>query len=227
MIVAGIATIPTRIEQVKKTIESLLPQVDELYVCLNNFTGYPQEILNTTPFDGGKLIMTIAQGSDEQKFRNVSGDIYLSCDDDLIYPDNYVKVIKNRLEHYDIVTFHGRNFNRMPINSYYKSAGSKYRCLDKVSIDVPVMVGGTGCMAFKPRDFRVTLADFPSKYMADVHLSVKALKENKRIMCIAHEAGWIKYQPVPNTIYDRFRDNDWEQTERINAAFGYVEKLRA
>lgn len=219
MIVAGIATIPSRIEQVKKTIESLASQVDWIHLCLNNFIAIPDFLKGE--IDGyDNVLCVITQGSDEQKFRQVEGDIYLSCDDDLCYPPNYVQVIKDRLEHYDIISFHGRNFNAFPIQSYYKSAGSKYRCLDKVSSDVYVQVGGTGCMAFKPQKFSVTLADFPSKYMADVHLAIKARKENKRIMCIAHEANWIKYQPVSNTIYDRFRDNDFEHTERINEAFG-------
>lgn len=213
MIVAGIATIPSRIEQVKKTIESLLPQVDKLNLSLNNF--------NIVIYGSAhpKIDPLVTEGSDEQKFRNVEGNIYLSCDDDLIYPPNYAEVIKEKLTHYDIITFHGRNFNSFPIQSYYKSAGSKYRCLDKVAQDVPVQFGGTGCMAFKPQNFHVTLKDFPSKYMADVHLAIKARKEGKKIMCIAHEAGWIKYQPVSNTIYDRFRDDDAEQTERVNEAF--------
>lgn len=217
MIIAGIATIPTRIKEVQKTIESLLPQVDRINLALNNFTGVPPEIsmLNTE----GKIWCFNTQGADEQKFRQVEGDIYLAADDDLIYPPDYVKVIKDRLQHYDIITFHGRNFNSFPITSYYHSAGSKYRCLDKVSGDITVQFGGTGCMAFKPSNFHPTLADFPSKYMADVHLSIKAMKEGKRIMCIKHESGWIKYQPVQHTIYDRFKDDDWEQTERINQAF--------
>lgn len=220
MIVAGIATIPSRINQVKKTIESLLPQVDLIYVALNNFTASPDGLIYLAEYSAGARVHLVrGQGSDEQKFYDVHGEIYLSCDDDLIYPPNYVEVIKQKLEQYDIITFHGRNFNSFPIQSYYKSAGSKYRCLDKVAQDVPVQFGGTGCMAFKPANFNVTLADFPSKYMADVHLAIKARKEGKRIMCIAHEAGWIKYQPVSNTIYDRFRDDDGEQTERVNEAF--------
>lgn len=229
MIVAGIATIPTRIEQVKRTIESLLPQVDFIHVALNNFTAVPECVKLS------RVMREITQGSDEQKFLTVqsarrasANSIYLSCDDDLIYPPDYVKVMKERLEHYDIVTCHGRNFNSFPIQSYYKSAGSKYRCLDKVSTDIPVMIGGTGCMAFRPDNFNISIADFPSKYMADIHFSIKARKEGKKIMCIAHEAGWIKYQPVENTIYDRFRDNDFEQTERINEAFtahAYREQL--
>lgn len=226
MVVAGIATVPSRINEVKRTIESLLPQVDIVFVALNNFTAIPTHLAQKGVF------MKVTQGSDEQKFLaldylHTKPDIFLTCDDDLIYPPNYVEVIKEKLALYDITSFHGRNFNHFPIHSYYKSAGSKYRCLDKVSIDVPVQVGGTGCMAFKPANFHVTLNDFPSKYMADVHLAVKAMKEGKRIMCIAHESGWIKYQQVQNTIYDRFKDSDFEQTQRMNQAFELYSKLAA
>lgn len=219
MIVAGIATIPSRINEVKRTIESLLPQVDRINIALNNFTGYPTEVLNFDVESQKKIWFYTTQGSDERKFSEVCGDIYLSCDDDLIFPPDYVNVIKAKLEQYDIVTFHGRNFNSFPIQSYYKSPGSKYRCLDKVSHDIPVQFGGTGCMAFKPAKFSVTLNDFPTKYMADIHFAIAAKKAGKQIMCIAHEAGWIKYQPVSNTIYDRFRDSDAEQTARVNLFF--------
>lgn len=217
MTVAGLATIPTRIEQVKRTIESLLPQVERINLSMNNFTDYPKEFMCDGIYK--KVYPLITQGTDEQKFRHVCGDYYFPCDDDLEYAPDYVRTMKERLEHYDIVTCHGRNFNTFPIRSYYKSAGSKYRCLDKVATDVPVMVGGTGCMAFRPANFKVSLADFPTKYMADIHLAIAAMKQGKRIMCIAHEAGWIKYQPVNDTIYDRFANDDAEQTALINANF--------
>lgn len=219
MIVAGIATIPTRIEQLRKTIESLAPQVDRISVSLNHFTHLnmcPEWLLYF------KIDAVITQGSDEQKFRRVEGDIYLSCDDDLIYPANYVEVIQEKLEQYDIISFHGRNFHKLPIDSYYRSKASRYRCLDKVAQDMPVQFGGTGCMAFKPGKFSVTLNDFPTKYMADIHFAIAARKAGKKIMCIAHESGWIKYQEVGNTIYDRFRNDDAEQTDYANRLFETV-----
>lgn len=219
MIVAGIATMPTRITQLRRAIDSLLPQVDMINVSLNKFTAVPL-FLKGEHYK--KVQCQITQGSDEQKFRFVAGDIYLSCDDDLEYPPNYVEVIKAKLEINDIITFHGRNFVYFPIESYYRSAKEKYRCLDTVKEDRYVEFGGTGCMAFKPSKFHVTLLDFYSEHMADIHMAIKVIKERKKILCIAHEAGWIKYQPVNDTIYDRFKNDDSEQTDRVNEAFSKV-----
>lgn len=213
MIVAGIATIPSRITQVCGTIESLLPQVDKINVSLNHYTDIP------AIFNHPKIDAQITQGTDEMKFRKVEGEIFISVDDDLIYPYNYTAVIRNALEEYDIVTFHGRNFHSFPIQSYYKSKSSRYRCLDKVAQDIEVQFGGTGCMAFKTAKFTVDLKDFPNKFMADIQLAIAAKKAKKKIVCLAHEAGWIKYQEVGNTIFDRFKNDDYEQTALVNKHF--------
>lgn len=211
MILAGIASIPGRIVQLTRTIESLLPQVDKIHLSLNKYYIIPEIIQHP------KVEAVLTQGSDEQKFRKLEGEIFLSCDDDLIYPTNYVEVIKQALNEYDIVTFHGRNFfSKYPILSYYRDKSSRYRCLDKVATDIPVQFGGTGCMAFKPEKIKISLDDFPSKYMADIHFAKLAKEQGKQIVCLAHEAGWIGYQEVGSTIYDRFKNEDYEQTERAN-----------
>lgn len=213
MIVAGLATIPNRILQVHNTIQSLLPQVDKINLSLNNYTDIPEV------FKHDKIDAQLTQGTDEQKFRKVEGDIYLACDDDLIYPTNYVELIKQKLERFEIVSFHGRNFHSFPIQSYYKSKCSKYRCLDKVAQDIQVQFAGTGCMAFKPERFMLTLKDLPRKYMADIQVAIEAKKAGIYPVCLAHESGWIQYQEVPNTIYDRFKNDDFEQTALVNKYF--------
>lgn len=209
MTVAGIATIPARREQLKQTLESILPQVDKVILSLNNYYqgeyDFPQ-----------KVEYEITKGTDEQKFRKVEGDYFFALDDDLIYPQDYVETCKRALEKYDIVTFHGKNFNHFPITSFYREKATRYRCLDKVASDITVQIGGSGCLAFKPQNFIVSLADFPFEYMADIQLSIAAKRQNKRITCLAHEAGWIQYQQVNNTIYDRFRNQDWQQTDLVN-----------
>lgn len=213
MIVVGIASIPSRALQLKKTVESLLPQVDKINLSLNGYREIPKI------FKHDKVEIELTDGTDEQKFRKVEGDIYLSCDDDLIYPINYVEFIKHALENHDIITFHGRNFQSLPISSYYKSKSSRYRCLDKVAHDIYVQFGGTGCAAFMPEKFMLTLKDFPHKYMADIQFAIAAKKARKKIVCLAHEAGWIKYQEVGNTIFDRFKNEDFEQTALVNKYF--------
>lgn len=228
-IVCGIASIPSRFSQLINTVNSLLPQVDKINLSLNNYTAIPQELIHP------KIEIEITQGTDEQKFRKVEGDIYLSVDDDLVFPYNYVAVIRNAFEEIDrmnfhlsalnseiaipILTFHGRSFDILPINSYYKSKSRRYRCLDKVAQDMPVQIGGTGCMAFITSTFSLTLKDFQYRYMADIQVALKARREGKKIICLAHESDWIKYQQVGNTIFDRFKDDDKLQTQLINSNF--------
>ena len=210
-VIAGIATIPQRVQELINTINSLAPQVDMINVSLNGF--------DKPPFSHPKVNWYITDGTDEQKFKKIEGDVYLSCDEDIIYPPDYVDIVKAKLEKYDIISFHGRSFKQFPIQSYYKSAASKYRCLDKVAVDISVHVGGTGVMAFYPEIFSLSLDELPYKYMADVQVAIAARRRGLRITCIAHEAEWIKYQQVTNTIYDRFKNNDATQTRLINEYF--------
>ena len=41
MIRAQIASLPDRVDSLKLTVESLLPQVDSLFVALNNYEAIP------------------------------------------------------------------------------------------------------------------------------------------------------------------------------------------
>lgn len=210
MTVAGIATIPSRKDQLIKTVESILPQVDKVILSLNNYESVPTELIIE------KVECELTIGTDEQKFRKVEGDYFFALDDDLILPPDYVETCKMALEKYDIVTFHGKNFYHFPITSFYREKAARYRCLDKVANDITVQIGGTGCLAFKPQNFFVSLTDFPFEFMADIQFSIAAKRQGKRITCLAHEAGWIQYQSVSNTIYDRFRNQDWQQTDLVN-----------
>lgn len=213
-VVAGIATIPERVKQLEKAVLSLVNQVDKLNIALNNFKKVPDFLFDLPCYN---IIRT--NGTDEQKFRQVEGDIYLSCDDDLIYPPDYVQTILKGIEDYPdtILTFHGRNFHSYPVKSYYRDYSTKYRCLDRVEYDTYVQIGGTGCMAFEVDKFELSIEDFPFNFMADIQLSIKARNKGIPIVCLAHEAGWIKYQDVEDTIYDRFKGNDTKQTALVNS----------
>ena len=101
--IAGLATIPSRESTLRYVIDSILPQVDHLYVAFNDYselpiwlTEYPQKLHF---FLTGKDNM-----SDAEKFRLVEefeDAIYCSIDDDLIYPPFYVKNLIRGIQVYN------------------------------------------------------------------------------------------------------------------------------
>lgn len=205
---AGMATCKGREEAVKDAIDSIKGQVDYLSVYDN--TKSPNI------GDAGKFSF----------LRRLIGEdaIYLSLDDDLIYPPDYVKEIrawfkyneKNDNKPFDILTFHGRTLISYPAKDYYSDPCSvRVRCLgDGKGEDVEV--GGTGVMAFKCNLFK-EMPTFEKKNAADIAIAGYAKRNGWRIYAAPHKAGWIKHTDkidLKETIY--FTADRKEITEYYN-----------
>ena len=108
MISVNIATQPSRVEQLKKTVESLYNQVDVIRIYCNNFKEMPDlGLYDKIHYIGGSDL------TDNGKFyplKNISQDeYYLTCDDDIIYPPDYVEEMIKLIDFHEcIITYHGR-----------------------------------------------------------------------------------------------------------------------
>lgn len=215
-IYANIASIPEREQFLKKTVESIYNQVDVINLYLNNYTHNPFE--NDTKIN---VVFGDNSKGDAGKFFFVDecDGYYFTMDDDLIYPPNY---IKETIDNYNggVVTYHGRSFDKFPIQSYYKSATKKFRCLDNQENDEIVQVGGTGVMMFHTRLINLPFEIFIFPNMADVFVAIFCKMSNIEIECLKHEKGFIKYQNIgENTIFAKESKNDSRQTTLINKYF--------
>jgi len=141
MTTANIASLPSREKQLARTVKSLYNQVDLIYIRLNDYQEVPQWLQ-----DSKILTKTGPNEGDWAKFGNREEGYYFTCDDDIIYPSDYVKTLKDRMDG-DIVTIHGKNF-KTPIESYYHGALDKIRCDNEALQDKIVQIPGTGVMAF-------------------------------------------------------------------------------
>jgi glycosyltransferase involved in cell wall biosynthesis len=196
-IVVGIATFKGREEFLKKTIDSLKNQVDEINV-------YDNEI-NPDLTDNGKFYFL-------HKYKEPI--YYLSCDDDIIYPPTYAQdMIKAINECNSIVTHHGRKLVRKGV-SYYKGH-TTYRCTGLVNKKRLIDVGGTGVTGFRTDYFNpIHIYKSEHKKMSDLVFALEARKQKKLITLITHKTGYIIAQPVPReqTIFGNHKDDDAEQS---------------
>lgn len=175
MITAQLATIPGREESVKKTKASLKDQVDNLFIRHNS------------PSDAMKFF-----GLDK-----LDGYLF-TCDDDLLYPPDYVETMIRKIEQYGrkaLITCHGRTFPKRELKSYYRDKLEGFRCLGTVDRDVQVDSGGTGVMAWHSDLWRPEMDWFKAPNMADVFIAVEAKIRNIPIICIEHKEGWIESTP--------------------------------
>lgn len=217
-----IASIPTRKNLLKRTLESLYGQ-DDITVMLNGYKTVPDFVEKM----GVKYVITDNKMGDAHKFQGVDdlkGYIF-TCDDDLIYPKNYIEVLKNAVDRYGVASFHGRKMKKRPVEGYYKRGRDvQYRCLYEVEMDLKVDVVGTGVLGFHSDVVKVRFSQFLTRNMADVWFSVICRSQGVDMFVIKHKEGWIEQMPCLGIFEEEF-GNDAVQTSLYNDPLNFVNEF--
>ena len=216
-----------RVESLIKTLESIIDQCDIINLTLNSHDGELNKI-----FYHEKVNLVFSDNSlgDSMKFYKLvdSDGYFLTIDDDLIYPSNYVEFMVNKCKEHEnkkVITLHGRNFSKFPINSYYRSANERYSCFDNVNNDVKVQFGGTGVMCFHTSLMKIPIDYFSKPNMADVWVGKFCIENSMDILCLKHRSGYVKYMNQRSTIFDTHSNNDQIQTLVVNSVYDKTIKL--
>tara|TARA_R110000868_G_scaffold396846_2_gene669210 strand:- start:8350 stop:9048 length:699 start_codon:yes stop_codon:yes gene_type:complete len=217
-ITASMASIPTRAESLQSAVDSLVNQVDELVIYLNDWLEIPGFLKNRK--------IRILKGDnlgDTGKFygvQSVDGFVF-TVDDDLIYPVNSVEEMIEKIDQYDRLAFvcvHGNLIPKEPIKSYYgEKKGVHFS--KELKADTRVDVPGTGTLAYHSSLYRADISDFERKNMTDIWLYKIAKCQNIPVISIARQDQWIKlYSPacLSESIYQASHKDDWYQTSVIN-----------
>ena len=206
-VVIGIATTGDRDEYLEKTLESLRNQDTELDVSIRVYDN--SHVFCEDYTDNAKFYFLA------QETKPV---YYFSCDDDIIYPSDYVsKTVKAIEEHQCIVSYHGRILRGLDVSYYHghTALACKHNFPQTLELDVV----GTGVTAWKTSFFNpVDIYKAEDKCMSDLVFSLEATKQGKKIMHIGHPAKWIVPQDLPKgtTIYEQHHRKCERQTEIAN-----------
>jgi len=153
------------------------------------------------------------------KLHNYSGYI-LTCDDDLLYPPDYAEYMVKKSEQYGCpVSLMGRVVTGAS-KSYYRDKGAitKYDWRTIYGEDKKVDICGTGVFVYHTSMVSFELADFEYFNMSDILASIKMRMSGVSVMRVDPPVhNWIKYLDVPNTIYDKHRNDDRIQTSLVNS----------
>jgi hypothetical protein len=195
-IIIGIATYDGkgRSKSLSQALGSLMGHGAKVYLYDNS-----RQLLNLT--DNGKFYGLT---------RLTEPCYYFTCDDDLIYPPSYIPdMIAKIKEHKCIVTHHGRILTREGV-PYYKGHKT-FRCLNDVVRDEIIDVPGTGCMAFDTEYFNPTeLWKSNDLRMSDLIFALEAKKQDKKIMVLKHQTGYIQHSSaidLRDTIFAKEQGN--------------------
>jgi GT2 family glycosyltransferase len=218
---------------VKRTIESLLqcPELRSVTVVCNTWTDEQFEELRI--YFASNIHVLLYRGNNKkgcsEKFRyfyTSKGKYICTCDDDLIYPADFLTRLIDASEKYQAVTSaHGRTLLNRKISNYYKEKKAVYHCLRDVENDVQVDIVGSGCTLI-PRALIVDINDLYDYVnhpnMSDIYLSYLAELRGVDCYVIAHKAEWIKHKEMnvnDNYIFDEYKDSCPNQTEFVNRYF--------
>lgn len=228
-ITACVASYPPREEKLERVIASLLPQVDEIHVYLNQYEATPSFLKHSR--------IKVMLGGEENNLRD-NGKFYFTAkvrdgycftvDDDINYPSDYVSTLIRKVEFYErqaIIGLHGTIYSK-PIRSFFRGRTLLHfeEALDK---DTIVNQLGTGTVAFHTQLVRPKLEWFQATGMADVWLAAQARRMNIPMVCMERPALWMSPIGVEETtLFREFRKNDGKQTEIVKALAPWKEVLR-
>ncbi|MBA1158170.1 glycosyltransferase family 2 protein [Microvirga mediterraneensis] len=218
-IVAFMATFPKRRKHLARAVQSLLPQVDHLYIYMNNYEEIPEFLLNER--------ITALPASHLEDLRDI-GKFYhmpdvptgyfFTVDDDIEYPDNYCDTLVRKIEDYDrkaIVGVHGVIFEQ-PLQRFFSPNRTTFRFQRALDVDAKVNLIGTGTMAFHSSTIAFEPGSLP-KGMADIGVAIAAKVNRVDMIAIARPEKWLTPILVrgqeDQSLWEEFRENDDEHTE--------------
>jgi len=197
----NIATLPDRVESLKKCIDSIYNQTDYIKVILNGHKVVPAFLKGIT-----KIIYTVSDNrhTDASKFLETSdqeGYIF-TLDDDLQVPTGYTEYMIDGIKKYNaIVSLHGKVLKERPVKYFVASFEKNCQCLSNVSQDTKVDIPGSGIMAWHSSIFNITpeYCEYPN--MADLWVAKRAKELEVDIWCLKHKSGYIKHTKHQWTIW--------------------------
>lgn len=192
MIIANMATFPARVDILSTCLERLLPQVDKINICLNNYMEIPgflthPKIRAFIPQqdyrDVGKFIATDFRPND---------DIFY-VDDDIIYPADYVDRLMAARESYrgvsPIVGLHGviypdvydGNVDSRVVFAFRKALGST-RVVNQLG------TGTVHCKGYQAAPLNFMIGS--GRYV-DVRYALFSKINNWPLVCIDRPNDWL------------------------------------
>lgn len=205
-VVCGMASIPSRVDVLRVAVDSILPQVDHLFIYLNGFDSVPGFLLSDK--------VTVFRSSDYGDYRDNSkffglrcfeDDVYFfSIDDDIEYPPDYVPEMVAAIERFDreaVVGVHGVVYGTES-RLFLDRGVLHFR--DQLEADVPVSALGTGTTAFHTSTLEFDCLEFSQVGMADLVMAQLASERGVPMIAVARPSAWLRALAVPtisNNLY--------------------------
>mmetsp|Transcript_4341 Transcript_4341/g.13130 ORF Transcript_4341/g.13130 Transcript_4341/m.13130 type:complete len:598 (-) Transcript_4341:382-2175(-) len=203
-VAATMASKWTRIRALQNAVYSLAPQVDRVYVYLNDYEFIPAYLLGLSWVNVVQSQDASGDIGDAGKFfwaGKLDVDYVFTADDDIIYPSDYVDRLSSFLDSYRppvVAGLHGINFiesklkPKMGQSKGYYASREVFMGFEAVAEPHDVNILGTGLVAYRPEDLKTLSVEFfKEPNMADVWLGVYAKLNKIPMVVMPHEDKYI------------------------------------
>ena len=208
----ALATFPPRVERAISVLEKLWPQCDHLRACFNEFDTEPKSLIEFKNSIKSQITKNhtfeyiLATGKDDfgcnnkMRWLDQCNGYYITVDDDIIYPSNYVDTMTQAIDRYDgrcVCAVHGNTFLPrikdgpiVPDNTnkriYFYGKG--------LTRDTQIHLAGMGTGACVPKQIGLTWSMFADKKNSgdDEKVAIYCQQNNIPIYAIARGQGFLK-----------------------------------
>ncbi len=206
--VGCMATFPGRFDIVREVVESIAPQLDALFLYVNETTeGLPEfsHLSNVRVFDGREHAGDLSANGKIYVQRYAENCRIFTLDDDFIYPPDYVRKNLDLLSIFDgkcAVTTHGGIFPDM-VDWYYDRASVMRSKLSLEHLQL-CSIAGSGTFCFDQRWLPLDIDDLLTAVMVDLKVSLAARHAGLPIWVLPRYQNWLT-PIVTEGLWERFR----------------------
>ena len=220
-VTAAMATYPARADTLPRAIETLVGQVDKLFVYLNGYDEVPQ-CVRTYGDRIGFVLDPLSQRRASAKFYwldKVRG-YHLICDDDILYPADYAKRVVAALDargREAVIGVHGVIYER-EVKDARLSRKTVYNFAKALEADTPVHLIGTATFSLHTALLKKLDMSLVRRYPIanDEAAAVAARQAGVPMICLARKEGWMK--PCPGMLFGIYEERTPGTPEQANAS---------
>jgi hypothetical protein len=212
------ATMPSRAATFPLAIRSIIDQVDRLYLYLDGHDKVPESVR-----DDPRVVSIFAQeepglgciGKFMGMLREREPCLYVSVDDDIAYPPNYVSYLAHELATYDsraVVGIFGVRL-KSTFASYPRDC-RVFHFAQPLSRRQQVDVLGSGTMMYDTAVFQFDPLRWQCKDDSDIQLALEAIKRRLPLVCVPRRGGFVQAlaQDQEDSLFRKLSNDASKQT---------------
>jgi hypothetical protein len=218
----GIASIPERSSGLRRVLDRLLPQVDQAHVYLDKYPDVPDFLRHPKITVYESHLHGDCGGPGKFLGAMQHTGYYLTVDDDIDYPKNYVarmqKVVA-RSNNRSCAGVHGVVLHP-PVTNYYQDRTTLH-FRKRLRVDTPVHILGTGTLCFHTAATQVSSKWLEHNDLSDITVGLDLEQQGVPRVCVARKAKWLT--PLEETrpeltLYGQGMQNPAIATKLVNSA---------